>query len=94
MNKENMSAFEMEIKSFREINILGYSPFGILKLMRNYLQQFAVKYFGERSPSRTRQVRESFLVRGGILSFKSPCALRADRVSHGVKDWEGAFVME
>jgi TPR repeat protein len=63
MNEENQSDFEMDIKSFHEIKVLGYGSFGTAKLMSDiYSEQFAVKYFNRGIPHPDKVRNRSFPV--------------------------------
>jgi hypothetical protein len=96
MNEENLSDFEMDIKSFREIESLGRGSFGTVKLMKDiYLKQFAVKYFGRGifGPDETT-ARVFSRELNAFCHLHHSCVIQAYRFSRDVEDYEGALVME
>jgi serine/threonine protein kinase len=83
MNKENLSDFEMDIKSFHEIKKLGYSGSAVVKLMQDiHSKQFAVKYFMRRAPGLDEKEAQIFPRELDVFCHLShPCIVRAYRFS-------------
>jgi hypothetical protein len=96
MNKENRSDFEMDIKSFREIKVLGYGSFAVVKLMQDiHSKQFAVKYFSRGIPCPDQKVAQIFSRElDAFCHLSHPCIIRIYLFSREAENYEGALVME
>jgi serine/threonine protein kinase len=96
MSKENLSDFDMDIKSFHEIKSLGSGSFGTVKLMKDIRsQQFVVKHFG-RGILRLDETSARVFSREleAFYHLNHPYVTRVYRFSRDIEDYEGALVME
>jgi NIMA (never in mitosis gene a)-related kinase len=96
MNEKNQPDFEMDIRSFRKIQVLGHGSFSVVKLMKDiYSKQFTVKYFSRGISCRDKKEAQIFSRElETFCHLVHPCIIRVYRFSRDVKGCEGALVME
>jgi hypothetical protein len=96
MNNETLSDFAMDIKSFRQIQSLGYGSFGTAKLMSDIdLQQFATKYFDRGIPLPDKTIGHVFSRElDAFCHLNQPFVLCVYRFSRDIRDYEGPLAME
>jgi serine/threonine protein kinase len=97
MREENQSDFQIDLSLFREVRVLGYGSFIIVKLMKDFdSKQFAVKYFTRGIPGgddpRVQQACSRELK--AFCQLRHPCIVHVYRFARKASDYEGALVME